>query len=113
MAEDLRGEMKALQHLEKLLKPRGTPLGTPKRKGSKVRHVAKERDYAEELFEELAALGCDAPTPTYPGRRIEIRGIGYVGYREVSKSGDPTIDIRVTISGLEDIKLKFVGHEQP
>lgn len=44
-----------------------------------------------------------------PGHRIEVPGLGYVNYREESKSGPPSLDVSVTIEGLEKVRFKFVG----
>lgn len=63
---------------------------------------------ARAIFEELAELGCPAPVAGNPGQRIEIPGLGYVNYREVSKSGPPSLDVSVTIEGLEKVRFKFV-----
>ncbi len=99
------------RRLEELLKPEGELLGEPPaRKGSKVRRV-RERDIeAVYLFSHLAVLGHKANLPTYPGLRIELPALGYVGYRAASKSGEPTIDVNVRIGGLRDVKFKYVGH---
>lgn len=99
------------QRLEELLKPGGEPLGQPKRTGGKVRRVSEEESEAAELFSRLAALGWEANIPNYPGPRVEIPGLGYVGYRQKSKSGPPTIDVGVSIDGLRDAKFKYVGRE--
>ena len=84
-------------------------MGRPARKGSKVRRVSGGKEEAEGMFRELARWGRDASIPTYRGERIELPGIGYVGYREASKSGEPTVDVSVSIEGLRDVKFKFVG----
>ncbi len=90
--------------VEALLKPGGEPLGEPApRPGSKVRHVQAGAKEAQHLFQELAQLGHDAPIPTYPGRRVRIPGVGIVAYRPVSKSGEPTVDVSVSIEGLEAV----------
>ncbi len=53
-------------------------------------------------------MGHDAPIPTYFGSRVHIPGVGIVGYRPVSKSGEPTVDVSVSIEGLENVKFKFM-----
>ena len=95
--------------VEALLKPGGEPLGEPApRPGSKVRRVQAGAKEAQQLFQELAQLGHDALIPTYPGRRVRIPGVGTVGYRPVSKSGEPTVDVNVSIEGVGIVKFKFM-----
>jgi hypothetical protein len=105
VAEDLRRE------LCELLAPGGQLLGEPTRPKSKVRRIRKEVEEARALFAKLEHLGHDDPTPTLNGRRVKLPGVGHASYREVSKTGPPTIDIRFNISGLENIKFKFVGRD--
>ncbi len=100
------------RRLEELLKSGGEPLGVPARSGSKVRRVSEDPIEAAVLFSVLKALGRRANLPTYPGRRVEIPGLGYVGYRLSSKSGEPTIDVSVSIDGLRNVKFKYVGRDQ-
>lgn len=100
------------QRVEELLKPYGSPLGEPGRRRG-VRVVEGSAAEARELFEELACLGHDAPIESRtagssPGRRVELPDLGFIGYRETSTSGEPTIDCRVNVEGLEKVKFKFV-----
>jgi hypothetical protein len=61
---------------------------------------------AEDMFDDLiVGAVCDTP-PGYPGQRYKLPGGGHVGYRPVSKSGPPTIDINIT--GIPIKKIKFV-----
>ncbi len=94
-----------------LLKPGGNILGDPPaRKRGKVRRVHSGKEEAEELFGELAKLGQDSPVKEAPAlKRVALPGLGYASYRPISRSGEPTIDVRVNISGLENVKFKFVG----
>ena len=46
--------------------------------------------------------------PNYEGELFQPPGGGFIGYRPVSTSGPPTIEVR--IPGLRDIKLKFLGN---
>lgn len=94
--------------IENLLCPDGQIIGTPG-SSTRIRQLAGTVNDARDLFDQLAALGEPAPIPTYPGERVEIPGVGYVGLRPVSKSGEPTIDVGARICGTKDIKLKFVG----
>jgi hypothetical protein len=96
-----------------LLEPDGSLLGELARKGSKVRRVYGGQKEAEELFGRLAELGSDASIETYPGKRVELPGCGYAGYREVSKSGEPTVDVDVNIEAIGNAKFKFVGSAGP
>ncbi len=94
-----------------LLGPGGGPIGDPPaRPKGKVRKVHKGKKEAEELFGELRKLGRNSPVADAPDlQRTELPGLGFVSYRPVSRSGPPTIDTRVNISGLENVKFKFVG----
>ncbi len=105
VAEDLR------QQLCELLAPDGQLLGEPTRSKGKVRRILEDVEEARALFDKLENLGHNDPTPTLKGRRVKLPGFGHASYREVSKSGPPTIDIRFTISGLENVKFKFVGRD--
>lgn len=99
-----------VEKLLKLLKPGGDLLGERPRPNSQVRRVPVPSpvEEARTLFEELAELGRPAPVAGNPGQRIVIPGLGYVNYREVSKSGPPSLDVSVTIEGLEKVRFKFV-----
>jgi len=96
-----------------LLEPDGSLLGVLPRRGSKVRRVYGGQKEAEALFGRLAKLGRDTRIKTYPGKRVELPGCGYAGYREVSKSGEPTIDVDVNIEVMGNVKFKFVGSAGP
>lgn len=97
--------------LEESLKPGGELLGVLARPGSRVRRVSEDPIEAVFLFRSLSKLGRDAPLPTYPGWRVEIPGLGYVGFRFSSKSGEPTMDVSVSIDGLRNVKFKYVGRD--
>jgi hypothetical protein len=96
-----------------LLEPDGSLLGELARRGSKVRRVYGGQKEAEELFGRLAKLGRDSRIETYPGKRVELPGCGYAGYREASKSGEPTVDVDVNIEAIGNVKFKFVGSAGP
>jgi len=96
-----------------LLEPDGSLLGELARRGSKVRRVYGGQKEAEQLFGRLAKLGRDACIETYPGKRVELPGCGYAGYREASKSGEPTVDVDVNIEAIGNVKFKFVGSAGP
>jgi hypothetical protein len=88
-----------------LLMPNGQPIGT---KGSKasIREVPGGLKAAEDLFDNLTVGGKPATVPVYPGKVVELPGVGRVGLRAKSKSGAPTID--VDIPGIPIKKIKFV-----
>lgn len=103
------------QRLLELLAPGGKVIGDPARKDGRVRRVVGGVEEARALYEELARLGNDMPVEnpsigSRPGLRVEISGLGYIGYREVSDSGEPTVDCRVNLEELKQLKkIKFVG----
>lgn len=101
--------MDSRRRIEELLKPGGEVLGTKPRRTGRVRRVAAGVEEARSIFEELEKLGHPAPVAGNPGQRVEIPGLGYVNYREESKSGPPSLDVSVTIEGLERVRFKFVG----
>lgn len=106
--------MDSRKRIEELLKPGGELLGIPGRRRG-VRVVKGSANEARTLFEELARLGREVPVekPTRgsrPGRVAEIPDLGYVGYREESTSGEPTVDCRVSVEELGKVKFKFVGY---
>ena len=105
--------MDARQRVEELLKPDGELLGVPGRRRG-VRVVEGSAEEARTLFEELVGMGQEVlvgkPTRgSRLGRLVEIPDLGYVGYREESTSGEPTVDCRVSVEALEKVKFKFVG----
>jgi hypothetical protein len=61
---------------------------------------------AEALFDALTPGGIPVIMPTYPGQLVDLPGVGRVGLRPVSESGEPTID--VDIPGIPIKKIKFV-----
>ncbi len=106
------GEWTVREQALRVLKPGGKLLGEePTRGKGKVRRVREGKEKAEELFERLAEGGEDSPIPGVPVRRIKLPGVGYATYREISKTGPPTIDVSVNIEGLRNVKFKFVGSE--
>ena len=60
---------------------------------------------AEKLFGKLSKGGVDVTPPGHPGKLVRLPDGGFVGYRGVSKSGPPTID--VNIPGIDVRKIKF------
>ncbi|MCX8049220.1 MAG: RHS repeat-associated core domain-containing protein [Methylohalobius sp.] len=73
---------------------------------SSIRVVRGSAAEAERLFGQLSGGRLVTP-PGYPGILVELPGGGFVGFRPISASGPPTID--VNIPGLSEItKIKFV-----
>jgi hypothetical protein len=100
---------------EETLMPSGQPIGvkaTGPRASARLREVQGGQAAAERLFEELTRHGADITPAGYPGTLIQLpNGKGTVGYRKVSKSGVPTIDVNVMDAVGQPIpvaKIKFV-----
>ncbi|MCP3999197.1 MAG: hypothetical protein GY722_29650 [bacterium] len=76
--------------------------------GSKpsIRVVEGNATAAEDLFSKLAKGGTDITPSGHPGKLVRLPGERVVGFRPVSKSGPPTVD--VNIPGLDIEKIKFV-----
>lgn len=88
------------------LAPGGVPIGSP---GSDptIRELPGGASAAENLFNELIT-GLTPDTETdYRGTAYRLPNGGFIGYRTMSKSGPPAIDIH--IDPLEDVidQLKF------
>lgn len=101
--------------IEDLLMPGGIPIGvksTGQRASARLREVTGGRAEAERLFQELTQGGTDITPPGYPGTLIELpSGRGTIGYRPVSKSGPPTIDVNAVDTAGHPIpieKIKFI-----
>ena len=89
-----------------LLRPGGQLIGTAGSRNS-IRELQGGAAQAEKLFQQLSAGGRVVTRPGHPRTLVELPGGGFVGYRPVSASGPPTID--VNIPGFADItKIKFV-----
>jgi RHS repeat-associated protein len=73
---------------------------------SSIRIVEGGAPAAERLFRKLSKGGIDVTPPGYPGKLVRLPNGGFVGYRGVSKSGPPTID--VNIPGIAVRKIKFI-----
>jgi hypothetical protein len=88
-----------------LLMPKGKPIGA---KGSKasIREVPGGQKAADDLFDDLTVGGKPVVVPTYPGKMVDLPGVGRVGLRPKAKSGEPTID--VDMPGIPVKKIKFV-----
>jgi hypothetical protein len=101
--------------IEDVLMPGGNPIGvraTGPRASARLREVKGGRAEAERIFQELSQGGTDITPQGYPGKLSELpSGRGSIGYRPVSKSGPPTIDVNAVDSAGKPIpieKIKFV-----
>ena len=94
--------------LENLLTPDGVPAGEAG--GSpEVRELPGGAGVAEEWFQNLKEGGIEATPEGYEGTAYKMPDGSFIGYRPMSNSGEPTIDINVP--SLRNIveKLKFLG----
>jgi hypothetical protein len=101
--------------IEDILMPGGKPIGakaTGPRASARLREVPGGKAEADRLFKELTQGGADITPAGYPGTLIQLpNGQGTVGYRPVSKSGVPTIDVNAMDAAGQPIpieKVKFV-----
>lgn len=87
--------------------PEGQPIGRLGRSRSEtVRVVGGGLTEAEALFRRLQRLGETEEIPGYPGRFVNFGDEGRIGFRVDSRSGEPTMDVKVTcVPEIE--KLKF------
>jgi uncharacterized protein RhaS with RHS repeats len=101
---------KTLEALSNILKPEGKLIGKAL-SSPKIRGLTGSTDEASQLYERLAKLGepVDAASlaKPYPGSLVDLPGGGRVGFRSVSSSGPPTIDI-MGVKGLGIREIKFL-----
>jgi RHS repeat-associated protein len=93
--------------LSDILMPNGELIGEA---GSDetIRELSGGVQAAESMLQKLTDGGTLLNKPNYPGQLYSLSDGGYIGYRPISTSGPPTIDINVP--GLDNItKLKFLG----
>jgi hypothetical protein len=105
----------ASRSIDDILMPGGKPIGvkaTGPRASARLREVTGGKAEAERIFHELAQGAKDITPANYPGKLVEIpNGRGRIGYRPVSKSGPPTIDVDVSDASGQPMpieKIKFV-----
>src|SRR5215218_3824856 len=99
-AEELRWRVR------ELLVPGDDPVGEPGRRPD-VRIVEGGLEAALGLFDQLKEMGEVEKVASYNGHLVGLSSEGRVGLRHTSKSGEPTIDIRLEC--LPEIrKIKFV-----
>lgn len=93
------------RHIDDVLRPGGELVG---KAGSSdaIRVVQGGAKEAEDTFLRLAEGGVDITPPGHKGMLVELPGGGYVGYRPVSTSGPPAIDIN--IPGVPVQKIHYV-----
>ena len=101
--------------IDDILMPGGKPIGVKAfgpRASARLRELGGGQVEAERIFQELAQRGKDITPAGYPGILIELsNGRGTIGYRPASKSGAPTIDVKVVDASGQPIpvqKIKFV-----
>jgi hypothetical protein len=86
---------------------------TGPRASARLREVTEGQAEAERIFQELTQGGKDITPAGYPGKLIELpEGRGTIGFRPASKSGPPTIDVKVIDATGQPIpikKIKFIN----
>lgn len=88
-----------------ILAPHGQPIGKQGMQPG-VRIAKGGKNEAKALFEKLTKNGIPEKRGNYPGVGKRLPNGDWVGYREVSKSGSPTIDIDV--KGIEFDKIHYI-----
>lgn len=96
--------------LESLFRPGGDLIGEPSRDPD-IRLVGGDLEDARQMLGCLRAVSVASNAPTYRGSLLKVGDLGYVGLREISGSGEPTIDVNVSIEGMKKVKIKFVGYD--
>lgn len=90
-----------------LLLPDGKPIGESGT-SLNIRVIKGNATDAERLFTELSSGGEDVTPSDHVGRLVKLPGDRYVGFRPVSASGPPTIDVNAPeTKGIVD-KIKFI-----
>ena len=75
---------------------------------SPIRELSGGQEAAEDLFQQLTKGGADVTPPDYKGTSYSMGDGSRIGYRPVSESGEPTIDINIPSIGNILKKLKFL-----
>ena len=88
-----------------VLKPEGELFGEPGRR-PEVRTKKGGKKAAKELFDRLTKNGTPDQRSNYPGIGRKLENDDWIGYREGSKSGPPSIDLDV--KGVPFNKIKFL-----
>jgi hypothetical protein len=61
------------------------------------------KEAGEALFARLLEVAEKEENPHYPGTSVNISGVGQVGFRPISRSGHPTIDVEIA-GRIDEIK---------
>jgi len=88
-----------------VLRPQGKLIGEAG-SSSAIRILRGGETEARALFQQLSRGGKVVEGTNFPGQLVRLRGGGQIGFRPVSTSGPPTID--VTIKGLGVREIKFL-----
>jgi hypothetical protein len=106
--------------IDDILMPGGRPIGvrgSGPRASARLREVTAGQAKAERIVQDLTQGDKDITPAGYPGTLIELpNGRGTVGYRPVSRSGAPTIDVKAGDASGQPIpvrKIEFVDGEGP
>jgi hypothetical protein len=94
----------ATPRLMGILKPGGKLIGEAG-SSSSIRILPGGAAEAEALFGQLSTGGEVVKGTSYPGTLVRLPGSGTVGFRPVSTSGPPTIDVKVNGLGIREIKF--------
>ncbi|NJL26600.1 MAG: hypothetical protein HC897_01345 [Thermoanaerobaculia bacterium] len=87
-----------------LLKPAGRAVGNPGT-STRIRLLAGGEAEASAFFNNLARGGKVIENSRFPGTLVEMPGGARIGFRPVSKSGPPTIDVFIKEVGIREIKF--------
>lgn len=89
-----------LSSIAEILAPGGRPIGTAKAGSSpNIRGLPGGDEAAREMFSRLTVSrgGVDITPPTYPagGRMLQLPDGSIIGYRPISRTGTPTVDVSI------------------
>ena len=98
-----RGATTAARATE-ILRPGGKLIGQAG-SSSRIRILQGGQAEAEALFGQLTKGGDVVKGTSFPGTLVKLPGGGQVGFRPVSTSGPPTINVDVAGLGIREIKF--------
>jgi len=90
----------------------GDYIGKPGGRGRRARHIRKlpiDEYEPESFFADLAEGGREREGTSYPGRLVELPGVGTMGLRPPEAEKPYTMD--VNINGIRINEWKFVDRE--
>ncbi len=87
-----------------VLRPGGSLIGEAGTKSS-IRLIQGGAEEAQALFGRLTQGGEAVRGTTYPGTLVRLGDGGTIGFRPISTSGPPTIDVSVKGLGIREIKF--------